>query len=129
MSREHAIPVIDLFAGPGGLSEGFARFGLADWEAAMDGSRGRSPKGFNPRRVFRIALSIEKDAVAHRTLELRAFFPAFDPGGVPDLYYAHLRGDVTREEQREPHPAPPLCRDRAPRTPGYVMIGMLSPRR
>lgn len=46
-----SIPVIDLFAGPGGLGEGFMR----------DRSLG-----------FTIAISIEKDAMAHQTLRLRA---------------------------------------------------------
>lgn len=50
------LPVIDLFAGPGGLSEGFARFERAD-----------------NSRPFRIALSIEKDERAHETLFLRSF--------------------------------------------------------
>lgn len=50
------IPIIDIFAGPGGLGEGFSRVG--------DGSG-------NP--VFRTALSIEKEALAHKTLKLRAF--------------------------------------------------------
>lgn len=69
-----AIPVIDLFAGPGGLSEGFAACQLRTGGPA-----------------FRIALSIEKDAVAHRTLELRAFFRQFEPGHAPDAYYSHVR--------------------------------------
>ena len=45
------IPVIDLFAGPGGLGEGFSRSRLGD---------------------FRIAISIEKDGMARETLRLRA---------------------------------------------------------
>ncbi|WKL16786.1 DNA cytosine methyltransferase [Comamonas testosteroni] len=45
------IPVIDLFAGPGGLGEGFSRSARGD---------------------FRITISIEKDAMAHETLRLRA---------------------------------------------------------
>jgi DNA (cytosine-5)-methyltransferase 1 len=45
------IPVIDLFAGPGGLGEGFSRSAAGD---------------------FRITISIEKDAMAHETLRLRA---------------------------------------------------------
>lgn len=47
--------VVDLFAGPGGLGEGFA--------SLVEG--GRSP--------FRIAVSVEKEVSAHRTLTLRAF--------------------------------------------------------
>lgn len=50
------IKIIDLFAGPGGLGEGFSS--LYD-------------KDGNP--VFEIALSIEKDEYAHRTLRLRSF--------------------------------------------------------
>ncbi|MEO5686204.1 MAG: DNA cytosine methyltransferase [Burkholderiaceae bacterium] len=45
------IPVLDLFAGPGGLGEGFSR---------------------SERLKFRIVGSIEKDASAHETLRLRA---------------------------------------------------------
>lgn len=74
------IPVIDLFAGPGGLGEGFA----AD---EAHGGTGH----------FRIALSIEKDATAHQTLELRAFFRSFASNDVPDEYYRHLRGELSRE--------------------------------
>ncbi len=47
--------VVDLFAGPGGLGEGFASL-VRD---------GHAP--------FRIEISIEKEASAHRTLTLRAF--------------------------------------------------------
>jgi DNA (cytosine-5)-methyltransferase 1 len=47
--------IVDLFAGPGGLGEGFASF-IQD---------GHSP--------FRIGISVEKEASAHRTLTLRAF--------------------------------------------------------
>ena len=47
------IPVIDLFAGPGGLCEGFSRSSVGD---------------------FHITISIEKDAMAHETLRLRAAY-------------------------------------------------------
>ncbi|WP_197717566.1 DNA cytosine methyltransferase [Pannonibacter phragmitetus] len=47
--------IVDLFAGPGGLGEGFASF-VED---------GHAP--------FRIGISVEKEASAHRTLTLRAF--------------------------------------------------------
>lgn len=54
------IPVIDLFAGPGGLGEGFTRCKAAD---------------------FRIAVSIEKDEMAFETLQLRAAHRALDRSG------------------------------------------------
>lgn len=79
MSDERQIPVVDLFAGPGGLGEGFAACRV----------RGR--------RVFRIALSIEKDADAHATLTLRSFFRQFARRRVPEEYYEHLRGELTRQ--------------------------------
>jgi DNA (cytosine-5)-methyltransferase 1 len=70
------IPVIDIFAGPGGLGEGFAGFKDDDGE-----------------HRFKIKLSIEKDRWAYQTLRLRAFFRQFIDNGqnVPDEYYAHLR--------------------------------------
>jgi DNA (cytosine-5)-methyltransferase 1 len=49
-----AIPVVDVFAGPGGLGEGFASH--------------RAP---DERQVFEVVLSVEKEAFAHRTLRLR----------------------------------------------------------
>ena len=65
------IPVIDLFAGPGGLSEGFEQFRL------------------NGKAVFRCVLSVEKEPNAHRTLLLRAFFRQF--AKAPADYYRYLR--------------------------------------
>ena len=74
------VPVVDLFAGPGGLGEGFSAYPLdAD-------SR------------FSISLSIEKEEWAHRTLLLRSFYRLFPGGEVPDDYYSHLRGDISQEE-------------------------------
>lgn len=81
------IPVIDLFAGPGGLGEGFSSL--------------RNGKG---KPVFKICLSIEKEVNAHRTLELRSFFRQFPDGEVPEDYYRYVRGDgITREELFENH--------------------------
>jgi DNA (cytosine-5)-methyltransferase 1 len=74
-SRPTTIPVIDLFAGPGGLGEGFSSF---------NGPRGER---------FRIGLSIEKDPIAHQTLMLRAFLRQFDRP--PRAYFARLRGEIT----------------------------------
>lgn len=75
------IPVIDLFAGPGGLGEGFA-----------------SKLDRNGNRLFRIALSIEMNSDARTTLRLRSFFRQFEPGSAPDDYYDHLRGTLTESE-------------------------------
>lgn len=79
------IPVIDLFAGPGGLGEGFGAF-----------CAGR-------RNVFKIALSIEKDRMARETLRLRSFFRQF-PSRAPDDYYRYLRGALSIEELYLRHP-------------------------
>ncbi len=80
MEKKIGIPVIDLFAGPGGLCEGFASL-----------VRGGS-------REFDIRVSIEKDPVAHRTLSLRALFRSFPIGKVPESYYRYLRGEISRLE-------------------------------
>lgn len=76
-----SIPIIDLFAGPGGLGEGFA---------ALRDDRG-SP-------VFRLGISIEKESSAHSTLLLRAVFRLLD--GSPDErhYYDYVRGSLNREQ-------------------------------
>ena len=78
------IKVIDLFAGPGGLGEGFSA--LTDCHD--------SP-------VFRIALSIEKEASAHRTLKLRAFYRQFAPADVHPSYYKFLAGDLHPDPDSE----------------------------
>jgi DNA (cytosine-5)-methyltransferase 1 len=81
--------VIDLFAGPGGLGEGFSS--IVDDEG---------------RRRFEVKVSIEKEEIAHRTLTLRALFRSFPKGKVPDSYYDYLRGEITRE-QLFAHPTVP----------------------
>ena len=70
------IPIIDLFAGPGGLGEGF--------------SQARSSK-----ITFKIALSIEMDKAAHDTLCLRAFYRQFD--SPPKEYFQYLNGEISRK--------------------------------
>lgn len=67
---------VDLFAGPGGLAEGFSSL--------------RDDQG---RRVFDIALSVEKEASAFRTLRLRSFVRQFDRP--PDAYYEYLQEQIT----------------------------------
>ncbi len=69
------IPVIDMFAGPGGLGEGFARFN----------------EGIPSGPPFDVRLSIEKDFYACQTLELRAFLREFPKGKVPEEYYDYVR--------------------------------------
>lgn len=78
------VPVIDLFAGPGGLGEGFTAF-----------DRGRR---------FRIGISVEMEESAHRTLTLRSFFRQHPGREVPDAYYAYVRGDITLPELKDSYP-------------------------
>jgi len=87
MAAAAPIPVIDVFAGPGGLGEGFSACRV------------------NGQRVFRIALSIEKDRNAHATLKLRSFFRQFADRRAPDAYYQHLRSELTRDELYARYPA------------------------
>lgn len=85
--KDSRIPIIDLFAGPGGLGEGFSRY----------------PMG-QKKKAFRIAVSIEKDPFAHKTLTLRAFFRQFPEGEAPEEYYEYLRGKISRDELFEAYP-------------------------
>lgn len=69
------IPVVDLFAGPGGLGEGFSSFENGD--------------------AFQIAVSAEKDPVAYQTLRLRAFYRLLvknRPESIND-YYRFCNGE------------------------------------
>lgn len=61
--------VVDLFAGPGGLAEGFSSY-----------------TDQNDHNPFNIAFSVEREASAHRTLRLRAFLRQFDGDFPPDYY-------------------------------------------
>ena len=81
------IPVIDIFAGPGGLGEGFAEYVNESAE-----------------RPFDLRLSVEKNPYAHRTLKLRAFFRLFGQEDVPEDYYEVLRGKITETELYEKFP-------------------------
>lgn len=71
--------MIDIFAGPGGLSEGFSRY--ADW--------------YDDEEIhFRSVLSIEKDETAVRTLTLRTFYRMFE-GELPPEYWAVVKGQAS----------------------------------
>jgi DNA (cytosine-5)-methyltransferase 1 len=78
--------VVDLFAGPGGLAEGFSSV------VAQDGSK-----------PFRIVLSVEKEAVAHSTLLLRSFLRQFK-GGFPPEYYNFLNTGTTEPDWNALYP-------------------------
>ncbi len=84
---KNPIPIIDIFAGPGGLGEGFSSLGSQ-----------------YTRPLFKIKLSIEKDEFAHRTLELRAFYRQFHAGQIPVSYYQYLRGEIKKDELFRRHP-------------------------
>lgn len=70
------IQIVDLFAGPGGLGEGF-----------------NSIRDASGRRVFKTLVSVEKEASAHKTLMLRAFYRLLQdsPLGM-EPYFDYLRG-------------------------------------
>jgi DNA (cytosine-5)-methyltransferase 1 len=78
--------IIDIFAGPGGLAEGFSSL-------LLDG-----------RRRYNVRLSIEKDPIPHQTLKLRAFFRTFDRGSAPPEYYAFVAGRISIESLYEAYP-------------------------
>lgn len=78
------IPIIDLFAGPGGLGEGFA-----------------SLTGHRERPFFEIGLSIEKTPVAHRTLTLRAVFRRLRGTNDVRHYYSYIRGEIDEASFRK----------------------------
>jgi DNA (cytosine-5)-methyltransferase 1 len=89
VSEKSAYPVIDLFAGPGGLGEGFAALPQCE---------------NSDSHAFKIAISIEKDPHAHTTLQLRHFFRQFQPEMLPDDYYHYLKGTISRDDLYLRHP-------------------------
>lgn len=68
------VKVVDIFAGPGGLGEGFSRV---------------KDKSGNP--CFHIVLSIEMEKYAADTLRLRSFLREFGYGNFPSEYYRMLQ--------------------------------------
>src|SRR5438046_1644594 len=70
--------VVDLFAGPGGLAEGFSACRV------------------NGENVFEISLSVEKERAAFETLRLRAFVRQFR-NELPQEYYAYVAGELSRD--------------------------------
>ncbi len=72
--------LIDLFAGPGGLAEGFTGY--------------RDVTGDSP---FHVELSVEKEGSAYNTLLLRSFLRQFGHE-FPQEYYEFLEGKLTLEK-------------------------------
>lgn len=75
------IPVIDIFARPGGLGEGFSLI---------------TDKNGTP--FYRIELSVEKDPIACQTLKLRHFLRQFPSRDLPKEYYDYLKQQKNPEE-------------------------------
>lgn len=74
MNNPQPIQIVDLFAGPGGLGEGFS--------------------AYNNGNDFEIIVSAEKDPVARKTLQLRAFYRLLkneNPNALQD-YYKYCNG-------------------------------------
>lgn len=98
------IPIIDIFAGPGGLGEGFM-----------------SLKDDNNKSIFDIRLSIEKDVNAHKTLTWRSFYRQFEKENrkVPVEYYkAYKETDLKKreaiiEETLDKYPEGKIAREEA----------------
>ena len=74
------ISIIDLFAGPGGLNEGFSRV-----------------IGPRDERLFNTLISVECDPAAHQTLSLRALFRRLDESG-RGAYRRYAAGSISRDE-------------------------------
>ena len=74
-------PVVDLFAGPGGLGEGFS-----------------SAEDESGRHRFQSVASIERDKFSHQTLLLRHFMRCFSQTEVPESYYRYLEGAIGLDE-------------------------------
>lgn len=101
--------MIDLFAGPGGLCEGFSSVVDATGE-----------------RCFDVKVSIEKDSVAHRTLLLRAIVRKFPKGKIPDSYYDYVRGKISRE-QFLAHPDIKVAAAHAAKEARCAELGVIAP--
>ncbi|MEC3853733.1 DNA cytosine methyltransferase [Paenarthrobacter ureafaciens] len=76
------IPIVDLFAGPGGLNEGFSSIGEDEGQP-----------------VFRTVASFEMNKYAHGTLLLRTAYRIMKrAAGVPSSYYRYVQGMLSWPE-------------------------------
>ena len=83
--KKKKVPVVDIFAGPGGLSEGFHRY-----------SSFRDDRNLE----FDLKLSIEKDKAAYSTLTLRAYTRQFPEGKIPKNYYNYISENNPEEREK-----------------------------
>ena len=76
---KNKIKIIDIFAGPGGLGEGFFSLQRSDGSYPFEG-----------------LISVEKDPYAHATLTLRAFYRQLNKANleIPKEYYQYASGEV-----------------------------------
>lgn len=74
MSKKLPVPIVDLFAGPGGLGEGFS--------------------SLENGKLFNIIVSAEMESSAHQTLRLRSFYRKLKKKGATALksYYDYCHG-------------------------------------
>ena len=77
MQKKEPLTIVDLFAGPGGLGEGFS--------------------GYKDGKAFKILVSAEMETSAHATLTLRAFYRILKNkgGNSLDCYYRFCNGEST----------------------------------
>lgn len=75
------INIIDLFAGPGGLGEGFSAF---------------KPNA-KKEEGFRIRMSVEKETSAHKTLSLRALYRHIRDSKDASHYREYVEGEISRD--------------------------------
>lgn len=78
------IPVINLFAGAGGLAEGFCPVGASE-------------------KKFQLVFSVEKNIAAYHTLRLRNFCRCFPHSSLPNSYYDFVMGNLSECELYSRH--------------------------
>ncbi|WP_457571199.1 DNA cytosine methyltransferase [Desulfovulcanus sp.] len=81
-----SVPVINLFAGAGGLAEGFCPV-----------------NGTEP--FFHLALAVEKNKDAANTIRLRNFCRQFPGDSLPEEYYRFVQGQLTLNDLYSKYPA------------------------
>ena len=87
LPKGNPIPIVDLFAGPGGLGEGFS--------------------SFDNGNAFKILVSAEMETSAHQTLKLRSFFRILKNRDDSSLesYYRFCNGESVTPYDKDTFPA------------------------